>query len=225
MVQEIIDAFGDESDYEKVQELREKLAEHGYTFEVGLDGVPFNFTPQCSCCENPINENYGIYYNNNGDHFCESCESDAWQYASSVLVAKDGEIRKHLWCSDFGFRDTEWWEESSPNGVSGFKYVKTDAWRGYWDPIIEDGYITLASGWSTGRYEDVSWKHTFNDFVEQIAEGEYCPYEIVFAFGLTSNVFSVASDVIIKEADLEGFTEWLGETIGITPEQLKTALK
>lgn len=179
----------------------------------------------CKCCEQEINENHGIWFNKEGETYCENCESEAWNYASSVLVCKDGEIRKHLWCSDFGFRDTEWWEESSPNGVSGFKYVKTDAWRGYWDPIIEDGYITLASGWSTGRYEDVSWKHTFNDFVEQIAEGEYCPYEIVFAFGLTSNVFSVASDVIIKEADLDGFTEWLGETIGITPEQLKTALK
>lgn len=224
MVQEIIDAFGDESDYQKVEELREKLSALGYTFEVGLDGVPFNFTPQCSSCKEAVSEDY-VFYNKEGEHFCESCESDAWQYASSVVVAEGGEIRKHLWCSDFGFRDAEWWEESTPNGVEGFKYIRTDGWRGYWDVEIAHGYTTLASGWSTGRYDDVSWKHTFNDFVEKIAEGEYCPYEIVFAFGLTSNVFSVASDVIIKEADLEGFTEWLGESLGITSEQLNSALK
>ena len=93
---------------------------------------------KCSCCEQEINENYGIYYTQADEPYCEQCESQAWQYASSVLVTQHGETRKLLWTSEFGFRDSEWWEETTPNGVTGFKYVRTDAWRGYWNPILED---------------------------------------------------------------------------------------
>lgn len=180
----------------------------------------------CSCCEQEINENYGIHYTQDDKPVCDRCEGEAWNYASSVLVTKNGETKKYLWCSDFGFRDAEWWEDRSPNGVKGFKYVRTDAWRGYWDPIVEDGFITLASGWSTGNYDDVSWKHAFNDFVDEIAQGNAeCPFEVIFAFGLTSNVFSVASDIIIRTRDLEAFTEWVAEETGYTITQLQKALK
>ena len=180
----------------------------------------------CKCCDQEINENYGIYFTQDGEPYCETCESQAWNYANSVMVVRDGEVKKYLYCTEFGFRDTEWWEDASPNGVTGFKYVRTDAWRGYHDPIIEEGYTTLASGWSTGKWSDVAYKHKFNDFVEEIAEGKIeCPFELVFAFGLTSNVFSVSSDVIIMKSDLEPFTEWMAEYTGYSVEDLESALR
>lgn len=183
-------------------------------------------TTNCSQCNCELTENDFIAYSTSDEAYCETCESEAWQYANTVLVVQHGETKKYLHCTEFGFRDAEYWEEASPNGVTGFKYVRTDAWRGYHDPIIEDGYTTLASGWSTGNWSDVAYKHKFNDFVNEIAEGEIeCPYELVFAFGLTSNVFSVSSDVIIKTNELESFTEWLAEYTGYTVEDLESALR
>lgn len=183
-------------------------------------------TPICKCCEQEINENYGIYYTLQDEPYCESCESQAWSYANTVVVCENGENKKYLWCSEFGFRDTEYWEDTDPDGVESFKYIKTDGWRGYWDPVIAPGYVTLASGWSTGRWEDVAYKHKFNDLVESIHEGEIeCPFKIVFAFGLTSNVFSVASDVVILESELERFTQWLAMEAGLTVEELSQSLR
>lgn len=180
----------------------------------------------CACCEQEINENYGIYYTQDDKPYCETCESEAWQYANTVVTVQDGETARHIWCQEFGFRDTDFWEESAPEGVDGFKYIRTDGWRGYWDPIVSEGYTSLASGWSTGRWDDVAYKHKFNDLVDSIQEGQLeCPYKIVFAFGLTSNVFSTASDVIIKESDLDGFQTWLCTEAGITVEELKQSLK
>lgn len=182
-------------------------------------------TIKCSQCECELTDNDGIHYSTSDEPFCDQCEGETWKYASSVLTTHNGVTTKYLWTSEFGFRDAEWWEERSPNGVKGFKYVRTDAWRGYFDPIIEDGYTTLASGWSTGKYDDVSWKHAFNDFVDEIGEGKReCPFEIIFAFGLTSNVFSIASDIIIRESDLDEFTEWIAEETGYTIDQLQKAL-
>jgi hypothetical protein len=225
-VQILIENFGDETGYDKLEELKEQVEEHGYTFEYGLDGIITDFYTLCSCCKKEINEDRDpVYFTQSGEVYCEGCESDAWQYANTVIVCKDGENRKYIWCQEFGFRDTEWWEEASPNGVERFNYVRTDGWRGYWDTIVEDGYTTLASGWSTGRWSDVPWKHKFNDFVDSIADGEVeCPFELIFSFGLTSNVFSTSSDVIIRESKLEAFTEWLAEEMGTTLEEIRHSL-
>lgn len=183
-------------------------------------------TTHCSQCNCELTEDDFIAYSKSDEVYCESCEQSAWDYSNSVLVVKDGETKKYIHCTEFGFRDAEYWAESSPNGVADFKYVRTDGWRGYHDPVIEDGYTTLASGWSTGRYSDVAYKHKFNDFVDQIAEGEIeCPFELIFAFGLTSNVFSVSSDVIIRTKDLDAFTEWLAEYTGYSVEDLEYSLK
>jgi hypothetical protein len=180
----------------------------------------------CACCQQEINENYGIYYTQDDKPYCETCESEAWRDANSVITVQDGEMVRYMWCQEFGFRDNECWEEVDPNGVDGFKYIRTDGWRGYWDPVIAEGYTNLASGWSTDRYDDVEYKHNFNDLVDAILEGELqCPYMIVFAFGMTSNVFSTASDVIVKDSELEAIEEWLCQEAGITVEELKQSLK
>lgn len=180
----------------------------------------------CACCEQEINENDGIYYTQDDKPYCESCESGAWDYSNTVVECHQGENTRYIWCAEFGFRHTEYWEEVNPDGVDGFKYIRTDGWRGYWDPVIAEGYTTLASGWSTGRWDDVAYKHKFNDLVEGIHQGELeCPCKVIFAFGLTSNVFSVASDVIIREKDLEAFQEWLCQEAGITIEELQNSLR
>jgi hypothetical protein len=179
----------------------------------------------CSSCGNEITENDFVAINLAGESLCESCESSAWEYTNKVLVAHEGELTSYEWCSDFGFRDLEYYEQSDPDGVDGFTYHRIDGWRGYWEPEISKGFIDVASGWSTGRYDDVSWKHKFNDLMSDIQQGELsCPCKIVFVFGLTSNVFSASTDVLIKETELEKFTNWLQDEAGLTIEDLKQSL-
>jgi hypothetical protein len=182
-----------------------------------------NTTNVCASCSQEIGEFIAVSLK--GELICESCEQNAWDHPCSVITSHHGEIKRYRWCEMFGFRDAQHWENSDPNGVSGFKYVSTDGWRGYWDVVIADGYTTLASGWSTGIYYDVSHKHGFNNLVENIQDGTLeCPYELIFAFGLTSNVFSLSSDVIIRESDIEDFSKWLVEKAGLSIEELQSTL-
>lgn len=182
-------------------------------------------TTKCASCEAEITENDFVAITIDGKDLCESCEQSSWEYANTVVTVKGYETKKYLWCQDFGFRDAENWDDESPNGVNGFKYIRTDGWRGYWDVEIDDRYTNIANGWSTGRWSDVAYKHSFNDFVEQIQGGEvYCPFELIFSFALTSNVFSVTSDVIILTRDVDAFNEWIADELGLTVEDLQSAL-
>jgi hypothetical protein len=180
----------------------------------------------CSSCDQELDQENDLYaYNRKDEIICEGCEQSAWDYANTVVVVKDGEITKYLWCSDFGYRNIEDWEDADLDSVTGFEYVRTDGWRGYWNAQIGEGYAVVANGWSTGRWEDVAYKHDFNDFVEKIGSGDLeCPFELIFAYGLTSNVFSVSSDVVIREVDLEAFTEWIAQEAGLSLDDLQNAL-
>lgn len=182
---------------------------------------------KCAHCECELNTENDFYtFDKEGREVCESCEQSAWSYANTVIEVENGEKTRYVWCDDFGFRNAEYWEEDEPSAVDGFKYVRTDAWRGYWDVVVNDYYTNIASGWSTGNWDDVKWKHAFNKLVEDIAEGDLeCPYKVTFAFGLTSNVFSVSSDILIKKSDEEGFIEWLCEEAGITIDEVREALR
>lgn len=225
-LQTLIEDFGDETSYDKIEQLKKQFEEKGYTFDYGTDGVITDFYVLCSCCQKGINEDDGVYYTLDNKPYCDTCYYESWNYANTVITAHNGDIVRYMWCQEFGFRDNEFWEETSPDGVDGFKYIRTDGWRGYWDPVVSEGYTALASGWSTGRWDDVAYKHNFNDLVDAILEGTLeCPFAVVFAFGITSNVFSTASDVIIKSSDLEAFQEWLCQEAGITTEELIHSLK
>ena len=180
----------------------------------------------CSSCDNEIDNNDFVAINLKGESLCESCESSAWQYTNKVVVAHEGEISSYEWCSDFGFRDLENFEQCDPAGVDGFTYHRTDGWRGYWEPEISKGFIEVASGWATDSHDDVPWKHKFNDLVDNIHTGELsCPYKIIFVFGLTSNVFSTSTDVLVKESELEKFTTWLQDEAGLSIDDLKQSLR
>lgn len=180
----------------------------------------------CPSCGIQLDENDFVAINLEGESLCESCESSAWGHTNKVMVAHEGEITSYEWCRDFGFRDLESYEQCDPAGVDGFTYHRTDGWRGYWEAKVSKGFIDVASGWSTGRHDDVSWKHKFNDLITDIQGGKLsCPYKIVFVFGLTSNVFSVSTDVLIKETDIEKFTTWLQEEAGLSIDDLKQSLR
>ena len=182
----------------------------------------------CKHCNTELNENDFVTIDRHGNDICESCEQSAWDYHQTVTVVEDGEAVKYIWCDEFGFRSAEYFEEESPRGVDGFKYTRTDGWRGYWSPEIADGYVDVASGWTTGRYDDVRWKHKFNDLCDLILTGDiHCPVPVVFSFALTSNVFSVSADIIVRKRDVEAFEDWLIQEAGFEDgiEEIREALR
>lgn len=146
-------------------------------------------------------------------------------YPNTVLVIESGEIKKIHDFGIMGWRDEHYEMVDAPDGVEKLEYKSTDAWRGYHYPVIEDGYMTVADGWATGRWSDVPWKHKFNDFVDALSNGSMiCPVKIVITCGLTSNVFSTSINVIIAESDFDKFNEWMVEESGMSIEDMKSAL-
>lgn len=182
---------------------------------------------KCASCQAEIDtDRDGSYITRSGEEICESCEQSAWEYPCQVIEVVGGESTKYLWCSEFGYRNAEYFEEAEVEAIPEFKYVRTDGWRGYWDVVLGSGYKSIASGWSTGYYDDVQYKHLFNDLCDQIMEGEvFPPVKVYFAFAPTSNVFSTSSDIIIREADEEAFIGWLSDEMGIEIEDVKKALR
>jgi hypothetical protein len=178
---------------------------------------------ECAACGCDIE--YGnSYIDEDGADVCESCEANAWNYANTVVVISDGEVTKFLH-SSMGWREAEYFEQESPDAVEKFEYKSTDGWRGYHQPVLADGYVTLADGWSTGNYSDVPWKHKFNNFVSELASGEkVCPVDVTLAYGLTSNVFSVSTDIIVASGDVDEFTAWVANEMGYSVDDLQAAL-
>ena len=72
----------------------------------------------------------------------------------------------------------------------------------------------------------MKWKWNFNDFVEQICEGNLePPTPVWFVFAQTSNIFSTAADIVLRKKDEKRFLKWLAQETGMTRMQLEDALK
>ena len=118
--------------------------------------------------------------------------------------------------------------DMAPDWFDGFgsHYVHTDGWRGYTDVDYDRGrWQAYASGWLTG-YPDAStsYKMTAADLHNALWEGELTvPFPVVWFFGVTSNVFSQTSDILIP-ADMEDeFTDWLVDVAGFDGEKVQHA--
>ena len=111
------------------------------------------------------------------------------------------------------------------NNGSPRKYIKTDAWRGYYDSSKNLDLVSIASGWTTGwADETTSRKVDFNEFANQLMKGDIeCPFTIFLLVEPTSNVFSTAVDVLVREADREKVINWLEEA-GYAVSNLQNAL-
>ncbi len=118
--------------------------------------------------------------------------------------------------------------DSPPDWFDGFgsHYVSTDGWRGYTDVDYDRGqWQAYASGWLTG-YPDgsTSYKMTAADLHNKLWEGELTvPFPIVWFFGVTSNVFSQTSDILIPADREDDFTEWLTTVAGFDGEAVQHA--
>jgi hypothetical protein len=185
----------------------------------------------CVECGQEINQDNDFYeYNGSDEIICEGCNDSHWE--SAVIIQEFDPNEDSMRQLNYAYtldktRDVENYEtfEGTPICIKGAKW-EGQGYRGYIAVDFNDGYESVANGWTTGRYDDVSWKWSFNDFIENIHNGTLIPpVEVWFVFARTSNVFSTATDVVVRSHQSDTFLNWLADEAGLTRQELQDALR
>lgn len=176
---------------------------------VDIDAVETYKCPECEteinpdvddCRWSPIAEEY----------FCWGCYESDVQYASTVVIVEDNNVRKYMVADNF--IEDEYGDE--PRGIEFTRtYHSTDGWRGYHATSI-DGWTDVLDGWTTGAWGDAvgNRKANFNSWAEDIIGlNVYPPCPVAIVSDPTSNVFSIAITVLVPENSVDLFRDWLGE--------------
>jgi hypothetical protein len=185
---------------------------------------------KCTECGQEINQDHDFYdYNSKDEIICEGCYEHHWE--SAVMVYEFDPNEESMRRLDYAFtldktRDTDNYDtfDGTPMCIKGAKWEGN--YRGYIAVDFEEGYESVANGWTTDRYDDVKWKWNFNDFMENIIKGELIPpVEVWFIFAQTSNIFSTAVDVVVRTHQSDTFLNWLADEAGLTRDELQEALR
>jgi hypothetical protein len=185
---------------------------------------------KCTECGQEINQDHDFYdYNSKDEIICEGCYEHHWE--SAVMVYEFDPNEESMRRLDYAFtldktRDTDNYDtfDGTPMCIKGAKWEGN--YRGYIAVDFEEGYESVANGWTTDRYDDVKWKWNFNDFMENIINGELIPpVEVWFIFAQTSNIFSTAVDVVVRTHQSDTFLNWLADEAGLTRNELQEALR
>ena len=186
---------------------------------------------KCTECGQEINQDHDFYeYNGNDEIICDECYGQNWE--SAVMVYEYDPNEESMRRLDYAFtldktRDTDNYDtfDGTPMCIKGAKWEGRGG-RGYIAVDFEDGYESVANGWTTDRYDDVKWKWDFNDFMENIIKGELLPpVEVWFVFAQTSNIFSTSTDVVVRTHQADTFLNWLADEAGLTRDELQEALR
>jgi hypothetical protein len=184
---------------------------------------------ECEGCKEKIKiedfEETSRYANILEGEICEQCE-EADLERPSTLIKWNGEKEVIHWgefmaWDDDGDEPERWFWDIL--GKNRREWKSTDAWRGYYETKL-DGLVKLADGWVTGwPDETVAHKQKAGDLFELLnSEREPLPGELFWLFESTSNLFSTASEILVRESDKEVIVEWL-EKHGYTLEDLEEA--
>jgi hypothetical protein len=180
--------------------------------------------PSCGDYSDPEQGEYGTpwqWANRSDRLICNGCYEGDQEHASH-LSRFTNEGRETVLFGDEVAYETQWGEEipdwfDEVVEAGARDYVRTDAWRGYYDTKLKGEYVKLGSGWVTGwaSEESVSYK------VKAIELGEFLNNEHAGWAGMpegaelywliepTSNIFSQASDLLVPVACAESVREWL----------------
>lgn len=180
----------------------------------------------CDDCKTVKHDSEAEFEYLNGFPICYSCLEYAREHNPHYHSLQDNLGTRYIG-DDYGFYDEEGGNSTPP--VNSVFWKSTDAWRGYWDHKLQDGWREI-SGWSTG-YPDhtVSRKAEFNNVYEQLmadaAEGTFPPHlNIWICTAPTSNVFSTSVSIIFREKDREAFAEYLSERFEVDLEDISAML-
>lgn len=93
------------------------------------------------------------------------------------------------------------------------KYVKTDGWRGHWELIAQPGFQIVLADWVTGDWDDAPNGNSESEVKTKIDALEAEHGEVWVVFTPTSNVFSTAYEVLIRDAATTPAKAERGKTI------------
>ncbi len=102
----------------------------------------------------------------------------------------------------------------APRFKGGLIYVvagwtQTDGWRGHTEFDISPGWSFVGTGWTTGHPdESVSHKLEASQIYEKMLENSP-DFPVVWLFGITSNVFSQVTDVLVQDGDEDKWEAYL----------------
>ena len=150
---------------------------------------------------------------------CYQCEypSTVYHYVPGVEVSHETAKIPMFYVYDHGFMDQ--WGDTEPYGVDlglSRTYHCSSGWRGHNETRPTGDWHEVKAGWTTGDWGDwtANSKRDANQWMEDLITGEAdCPVEVVIAFDPTSNVFSTAVGIWVRDEDAETFIEYIGEAL------------
>ena len=168
-------------------------------------------TRKCFSCSEYYDE-YEMSYTLTDKRCCGSCKEQIECTASSCIHINPimGESVTENFTKEFGSFENY---PEMPYPVKEEVYIHTDGWRGYTDWILNDGYVEVSEGWTTGCPEsNTSRKALFNEMIEEWM-GDPClaPCELWVICGVTSNVFSTSVTIVALEKDIVKLEAWAKE--------------
>ena len=187
----------------------------------------------CSNCEAEVHTDTDYTYDKRGDLLCEECHNLTFDSISTVHIYDHMtcEVKRWMFNPMTGLPYNEYGDElrggdTDMMPVDDVNWVSTDAWRGYYKADIKDGFTPISEGWATGRWDDVTWKHGFNDLFDAVFTDDevYPPCDVFCVASPTSNVFSTGTTLIVRSRDEEVFASWLEAEYGMTRDELDGAL-
>jgi|JI10StandDraft_1071094.scaffolds.fasta_scaffold80819_5 hypothetical protein len=149
------------------------------------------------------------YVGSDGKVYCGSCREHDLDNAATIHLIGPSYGKGYL--VKVGDLFVEDFEGEEPTGVTFTrKWVSSDSWRGYHQTNIV-GWYEIADGWTTGWPDDsTARKVTLNDFIEaMIVGGNTPPVDVCIILDSTSNVFSTAVGIHVKDHDAEALQTWL----------------
>jgi len=89
--------------------------------------------------------------------------------------------------------------------ADSIEWKSTDAWRGYFDGKVPDGYVSMIEGWTSGGWGGGT--DEVNDFSDVWENNKQCfeGLRMFVALYRTSNVFSTSVDVYVHNQDVDEF--------------------
>lgn len=97
--------------------------------------------------------------------------------------------------------------------IATSKWVNTDGWRGYTKTTPEAGYIEIEADWVTGDYDDAPEGNSSSEVEAKIKALEAEHGDIWVIYAPTSNVFSTAYTVLVRDKNYKPTKQERGKLI------------
>lgn len=179
---------------------------------------------RCSNCDT-LFEKDRMYKDADGNWLCDQCANDTWNYPTTVVYMPSGKpIEKSEYnriMNETRNFETGDYDSAPPDPIKSEFWKSTDAWRGYTDWTLQNGFVEYSSGWVTGMPDETTTrKADLADLYEKLYEFRLiCPVDLWWIFGVTSNVFSTSTTIVVREEDKDDLVAWL-EEIGADVEYM-----